>query len=174
MQRPVPNQRAREQTNLAKNLEPIANADDQRPISRRVHHALHDGGKPGDGAAAKIIAVGKTTRQHDRVETIHRRFLVPDVFSAQPRKAVQRRQAILIAIGSWKLNDCEFHFVLSRPSTWKSSITGFESKSRQRSFSRASRFATLSSISISRNFPIRTERTSGIPRCCIASRTAAP
>src|SRR5207302_3345130 len=27
---------------------------------------------------------------------------------------------------------------------------------------------------ISRNFPIRTERTSGMPRCCIASRTAAP
>src|SRR6266446_10609593 len=32
----------------------------------------------------------------------------------------------------------------------------------------------FSSISISRYFPIRTLRTSGIPRCCIASRTAAP
>src|SRR2546423_13011540 len=53
-------------------------------------------------------------------------------------------------------------------------MTGFESKSRQRSFRRESRFGVLSSTSISRYLPIRTELTSGIPRCCIASRTAAP
>ena len=70
MQRPVPNQRARQQTDLAKNLEPVANTDDQRSASRRVYHALHDGRKSGDGAAAEIIAVGKSARQHDRVETI--------------------------------------------------------------------------------------------------------
>src|SRR5207248_9968969 len=53
-------------------------------------------------------------------------------------------------------------------------MAGFESKSRQRSFKRESRFAVLSYTSISRYLPIRTEWTSGIPKCCFASRTAAP
>src|SRR2546430_1167053 len=67
------------------------------------------GGKPSDSTAAEIIAVGKSARQHDRIETVHGRFLVPNIIRAQSRDAVQGRETILIAIRSWKLNDREFH-----------------------------------------------------------------
>src|SRR5437773_879642 len=53
-------------------------------------------------------------------------------------------------------------------------MTGFESKSRQSLCKRASTSAPSRSRSISRYLPIRTFFTSRIPRCCIASRTAAP
>src|SRR5205823_6758992 len=53
-------------------------------------------------------------------------------------------------------------------------MTGFESKSRQSLCKRASTSASSRSRSISKYLPIRTFFTSGIPRCCIASRTAAP
>src|SRR5436305_648303 len=53
-------------------------------------------------------------------------------------------------------------------------MTGFESKSRQSLCKRASTSASSRSRSISRYLPIRTFLTSRIPKCCIASRTAAP
>src|SRR6266487_2652486 len=55
-----------------------------------------------------------------------------------------------------------------------SSITGFDSRSRQRPSKRFSRSPFFPSTSISMYLPIRTLRTSGIPRCRIASRTAFP
>src|SRR5215469_16118006 len=53
-------------------------------------------------------------------------------------------------------------------------MTGFDSKSRQSWCSRDSRSLFCPSISISIYLPIRTLRTSGIPKCRIASRTAFP
>src|SRR6266513_3208696 len=53
-------------------------------------------------------------------------------------------------------------------------MTGFESKSRQSPCSRDSSSPFFPSTSISMYLPIRTLRTSGIPRCRIASRTAFP
>ena len=113
MQLPIPDQCARKQSDLAQNLEAVAGPDDESSIARFLHDAGHDRRKARDRAAPQIVAKSKSARQNDRVEAGERCLLVPDVFGAHARNSVQRRETILVAIRTRKLDDGEFHFTTS-------------------------------------------------------------
>src|SRR6478752_4287817 len=113
MELSIPNQRPGKQPDLAQNLEAVARPNHELPLPRLLYHAGHDRRKSGNGAAAEIIAVGKTARQHNRVESVERPVLVPDVFGSDAGNSVQCSQTILVAIRSGKLDHCEFHFTTS-------------------------------------------------------------
>src|SRR5205085_8602975 len=115
MQLPVPHQSARKKSDLAQNLEAVAGTDNQFSVPRFLHHTGHDWGEARNRAAAQIIAKGKTARQNDGVESSQRRFLVPDVFRTNAGDPLQRRQTILIAIRTWKLDYREFHWLCFFP-----------------------------------------------------------
>ena len=97
-QRTVSHERTRQKTGFAQDLKPVARAEHQFASARIANHCAHNGRKARNSAATKVIAIRESTRQHNRVEIIERRFLVPDIFSAQSVESVNRRQAILIAI----------------------------------------------------------------------------
>src|SRR5437764_3073064 len=113
MQLPVSHQSARKKSDLAQHLEAVAGTDDQFPVPRFLHHTGHDWGKARNRAAAQIIAERKTARQNDGVVTRQRSLLVPDMFRTNAGDPVHRRQTILIAIRTWKLDHREFHFTTS-------------------------------------------------------------
>ena len=109
VERTIPHQSSWEQSDFAKNLKSIANANHEFAVARFLNDAGHYRRKTGDCAAAKIIAVGKSARQHNRIESIDGSFLVPDVLSPQPRDAVQGGETILVTIRTGKLDNGEFH-----------------------------------------------------------------
>src|SRR5438270_3176867 len=115
MQLAVPHQSARKKSDLAQNLEAVAGTDDQFSVPRFLHHTGHDWGEARNRAAAQIIAKGKAARQNDGVVTRQRSLLVPDVFRTDARNPVQRRQTILVAIRTRKLDYREFHPFLFFP-----------------------------------------------------------
>ena len=108
-ERTVSHQCSWQKTGFAQDLKPIACAEHELAGARVADHCLHDRRKTSDGSTAKVIAVRESPRQHDGIEIIKRRFLVPDVFGSQSIKPINRRDAILIAVGTGKLNDSEFH-----------------------------------------------------------------
>jgi hypothetical protein len=113
MQAAIPNQRTRKKAYFAQHLETVARPDNEFSFSRFFHHARHDRRKSRDRAATEIIAKSKTARQHDRIKSLQRRFLVPDVFSPQPGDSVNGRETILVAVRSRKLDHRELHFTTS-------------------------------------------------------------
>jgi len=97
-QRAVSHERTGQKPGFAQNLKPVARAEHELASVRITDYRAHNGRKARNSAATKVIAIRESTRQHDRIEIIERRFLVPDIFSAQSVESVNRRQAILIAI----------------------------------------------------------------------------
>jgi hypothetical protein len=65
---------------------------------RSSNDRFHDRRKTRNGAAAQVIAVSKSTGQHNCVKIVQRGFLVPDVLGVQSVEPIDRREAILIAI----------------------------------------------------------------------------
>jgi hypothetical protein len=94
----IPDERTGQKTGFAQNLKPVARAEHELASVRVIDYCAHNRRKARNSAATKVIAIRESTRQHDRNEIIERRFLVPDIFSAQSVESVNRRQAILIAI----------------------------------------------------------------------------
>src|SRR4030095_8550262 len=83
---------------FAQYLEPIARTEHQLAVMRVADYRAHYWREASNRAATKIIPISESTRQHDRVKIIKRRFLVPDVFGVQPFETINRRDTILIAI----------------------------------------------------------------------------
>src|SRR5207244_6395353 len=67
-----------------------------------------------DGPAAQIITISKSAWQHDGIKAGQRSRFVPNVFRAQPIEPVDRAQAILVTIGTRKLDDGEFHLSVNK------------------------------------------------------------
>ena len=108
-ERAVSHQRARQKTGFAQYLEAVARAEHELAGARVADHRLHYGRKSSDRSTAEIIAVRESARQHDGIEIIERSFLVPDVFGLQSINPINRRDTILVAVGTGKLNDGKVH-----------------------------------------------------------------
>src|SRR6266566_1138531 len=93
-QRAVSHERTGQKPGFAQNLKPVARAEHELASMRVTDYCAHNGRKARNSAATKVIAIRESTRQHNRVEIIERRFLVPDIFSVQSVESVNRRQAI--------------------------------------------------------------------------------
>src|SRR6187551_1968070 len=61
----VMQQGSRQKSRLAKDLETIAHAQYKPAVLRVLCYTLHNGRKPGNGAAAEIIAVRKSAGQNN-------------------------------------------------------------------------------------------------------------
>ncbi len=76
----IAQQRAGQQAGFHQNLEAVADAEHQAAIGRELLHRAHDGRETRDGAAAQIIAVGKSAGQNDGVDVAEIGGIVPDEF----------------------------------------------------------------------------------------------
>ncbi len=63
----------------------------------------HDRRETRDRAAAQVIAIGETARQHDRAITGQGVFLVPDQLGIHPEHVTHRVKRVGIAVGAGKL-----------------------------------------------------------------------
>ena len=63
----VAHQDARQQAAFAENLETVADAEHIAAARGMGAHRVHDLGAAGDGAAAQIVAIGKTAGQDDEI-----------------------------------------------------------------------------------------------------------
>ena len=59
---------ARQKARFGEDLEAVAEARDEAAFRCKTLDGLHHRGKLGDGAAAKIIAVGETARQDHAID----------------------------------------------------------------------------------------------------------
>src|SRR5207247_2051996 len=107
--RAIAHQRARKQACFAQDLKTVARSEHELARARIANHRLHNRRKTSDRAAAQIIAVSETARQDDRVVIAERCFFVPEVIGLQTLNAVDAGDTILVAIGTWKLNDGKLH-----------------------------------------------------------------
>ena len=62
-----------------------------------------------NSTTTQVVAVGKSARQHHRLETGQRRLLVPNIVGVGAGDRVERMNTILIAVRPWELDDCKFH-----------------------------------------------------------------
>src|SRR6266536_2095653 len=97
-QRTIANQRTWQQAGFAQNLKPVTRPEDELASARITNDRFHDGRKTRYSAAAQVIAVSKSTGQHNCVKIVQRGLLVPDVLGVQSVEPIDRREAILIAI----------------------------------------------------------------------------
>ena len=105
----VAQHRAGEESRLAENLEAVADAQDRPAGSGEVADGGHHRGKPGDRAGAQVVAVRKAARQHDDVGAVEARLLVPDELRLLPEHVLRGVIRVVIAVGSGKNDDAEFH-----------------------------------------------------------------
>ena len=76
----VAHQSAWEQAGLAKDLEAVADAEDEASIGSELFYRLHDVGEAGDGTGAKIVAVCEAARDEDDIAALK-------VFRSVPEEA---------------------------------------------------------------------------------------
>ena len=105
---PIANQSAGQKARFAKNLKPIANAEDEAALRRELLHRLHDRAESRDCAAPQIIAVSEAARHDHRIGVAQRRFLVPDKTGGMPQD-LDGVNGILIAVRRGELEDGEIH-----------------------------------------------------------------
>ena len=72
LQRPIPHQRARQQSGLTEDLKPVADAQHRPALSRKGLDRLHDRAKPGNRSSAQIVAIAETAGHNDSVSPTQR------------------------------------------------------------------------------------------------------
>ncbi len=110
MQIAIANECARQQMRFTQNLKAVADAEHELASIRFSDDRFHDGRKPGDRAASEIVAVRKTSREHDEIVARHRLLFMPDVLGRYAQ-IPERADTILIAIGPWEANHGGFHAI---------------------------------------------------------------
>ena len=105
----VAEHRAGEESRLAENLEAVADAQDRAAGSDEVADGGHHRREPGDRAGAQVVAVREAARQHHDVGAVEARLLVPDELRLLPEHVLHGVIRVVIAVGSWKNDDAEFH-----------------------------------------------------------------
>src|SRR5262249_43523276 len=124
----VAQHRARQQTALEQNLKPVADTKDGAAFGGKLHDRFHDWREPRDRAGAQVIAVREPAGQDDEIRAAERRVLVPDEWRIQPQHVLGRVIGVVIAVGSWKNDDRNFHgFAPGASSIRKLSMTGLAS-----------------------------------------------
>jgi hypothetical protein len=106
---------AREQACFEKNLESVADPENEAARPREAVYGSHDGRKPRDRSRAQIIAEGETTGENDGVEGGYLLGLVPDEFDPLADDRIDRVIGIVIAVRSGELDNSKFHGADSSP-----------------------------------------------------------
>jgi hypothetical protein len=109
MQIAIANQRTWQQTGLTQNLKPVTNTQDETPAISKLLDGVHDGREPSKSARAEVVSIGKPTRDDDRVVRTQIGVAVPDEVDRLPYLFGNDVICVVIAIGSWKNYDAEFH-----------------------------------------------------------------
>ena len=107
--RAISDQRAWKKAGFAQDLKTVTCSQHKLARARVANHCFHDRREASDRAAAQIVAVGKTARQNNRIVIAQRSLFVPNVIGLEPFDTVNSRDAILVAIGTGKLDDGELH-----------------------------------------------------------------
>jgi len=108
----VPQQGPRKEVRFAKNLEAVTNTQHLPAPSRKFNNALHNGTEAGNRARAEIIAIGKSTRQHDAVfcgKAGKVAVLVPEHDTFLVQIVYQGIIHIPVAIGTRENYNSKFH-----------------------------------------------------------------
>ena len=86
----VDQQRARQQSRLAEDLEAVADAEHEPALVGELDHRLHHRREAGDRAGAQIVAVGEAAGDDDGVDALQVAVAVPEqlgLADAQRRRA---------------------------------------------------------------------------------------
>ena len=109
LQRTIADERAGQETRLAENLKAIANAQHMTAIVGKFLHRLHHWAKACDGTGAQVIAVTEAAGDEHGVRIAQARFLVPKQPGRMAEDIAQHMNAILVAVGTGKLDDSKVH-----------------------------------------------------------------
>src|SRR5262249_971828 len=148
-----------EHPRLEEDLEAVAESNHVPAALGEPLDLLHDGGEPGDGAGAQVVAVGEPARQNDHVGPAQVAILVPDVPGRAAQDVLGHVVDVVVAVAPGEDDHREEHQRIS--STLYSSMTVF---ARSRSHMSWTRFlasaGSLASRSSSMILPRRASLTS--------------
>src|ERR1043166_362148 len=166
---------SRQQPGFAGDLETVADGDD-RSAAFSVRHAFgHDRTEAGDGAGAQVVAVAEPARKNDDIRAGEIVILVPEILGLFAERVDHRVIRVVVAVGTGKSGDAEFHHAAFTLAISKSSVTGLASSFWHIAFVCAP--ASSASLASSSRTTCRPTWASLIPlkpRLCSASATALP
>ena len=111
----IAHQDAGQQARFDQNLEAVADAEHQTAARGMGAHRIHDRRTSGNRAAAQIVAIGKSARQHDQIGALRQIMIgMPHRRRSLAGRLRQSLDHILLAVGTGKGNDCGFHGNLLR------------------------------------------------------------
>jgi hypothetical protein len=108
----IAQQSAGQKAGFDQNLEAVANAEHETALGRELADGVHDGGKTRNRAAAKVISIGESAGQDDRVYVTQIDGIVPDEFGfalAAMQVFIDGVPRIVVAIAARKNDDADFH-----------------------------------------------------------------
>ena len=105
----VPERCARKKSRLEQDLKPVADAKDRTAPPGKCRDLAHHWRKTGDGAGSQVVAMRKPPWQDHNVGAVEIAFLVPHKFGVFADDMFHGVVGIVIAVGSGKDDDSEFH-----------------------------------------------------------------
>src|SRR6185295_15425593 len=108
-QRRIAHQGARQQMALGQDLKAVADAQHHAALVGMGLDRFHHRRLAGHGAAAQVIAIGKTARQHHQIHVRQFAVLVPHHGGSLAGHLLQRDLGVAVAVGSGKDDDGGFH-----------------------------------------------------------------
>src|SRR5258708_423997 len=109
----VAHQRSGQKPRLAQDLKAVADSQHQSSAVRKAPHRFHHGRELGNRASPQIVAVRKTSGDDDGVAVLQIMRLVPQESHRLPDNLLNGPESIVIAVGTGKDDDAEFHLALS-------------------------------------------------------------
>ena len=100
---------AGEQTGFAKDLKAVADAENQAAGGSELLDRLHNGSEVSDGAGAEVVAVGEAAGNNDGIAVFEVFGLMPQEGGRLTGNFGDSVVSVVIAIGSGKDEDAEFH-----------------------------------------------------------------
>src|SRR2546430_586906 len=177
LERCVADQRTRQESRLAQDLEPVADAPDQASPVGELADLLHHRREPGDRTGPQIVAVGEAAGQDHAVAAFQVGVLVPEVGQLRAEHLVDDPPAVAVGPRPGKYNDAELHRRLcsGSMSNRKSSITWLASSWRHIASTRWRASCSLDpSRFTSMYLPTRTSTTSRKPSDASPCLTVMP
>jgi hypothetical protein len=105
----ISHQRTRQQTRFTENLEAIADSQHQAALPSELENAAHDRRKTRHGAAAEIVAVRKSTGEHQAIEVAREIILMPEKLDLLTHVPFQSIKDVLVIAGARKNNYAPTH-----------------------------------------------------------------
>src|ERR1051325_10327308 len=99
---------------FTKNLEAVADTNDEPALFRMGDHGLHNGREARDSARSQIVAIGEPARQDYAVISLQRFLLVPHVLHRLAKHVLYGEIGILVAVGAGEADHGKLHFTTSK------------------------------------------------------------